>query len=74
MMSSNKKELIGNFEVSDSGVVTRREVLLMGAMAAGTLVAAAPGIAAQAASGTAAAAAPGGQPYVARDFSHLIGK
>lgn len=71
-MSANNKELIGNFEIADDGVITRREVLLMGAMAAGTLVAAAPVLANPTVS-AAQTAAPGAA-YVARDFSDLIGK
>lgn len=69
-MSSN--EQIGNYEVTKDGVKTRREVLLMGAVAASTL-ASLSGVA-QAASTPAAAApaAPSGKdPYVAKDFSAL---
>jgi Fe-Mn family superoxide dismutase len=32
---TKEREIVGNYEVSDKGVMTRREVLLMGAMAAG---------------------------------------
>lgn len=67
-MSSNDKELIGNYEVTKAGVVTRREVLLMGAMAAasGSLIAGSqnPAKAAD------APAAPAGA-YKARDFKTL---
>jgi superoxide dismutase, Fe-Mn family len=70
-MSSNK-ETIGNYELAGDDVVTRREVLLMGAMAAGTLVAGAPVIAQPAIA--AATAAPGDKIYVAKDFSGLLGK
>jgi Fe-Mn family superoxide dismutase len=68
-MTSNH-EIIGNYEVGERDVITRREVLIMGAMAAGGLVAA----------GTSAVAAPtigvaqtatGPQAYVAKDFSKL---
>ena len=41
-MTSGKRDIIGNFEVLEDEVVTRREVLLMGALAAGSLVAALP--------------------------------
>jgi superoxide dismutase, Fe-Mn family len=70
-MSSNDKELIGNYEVTKSGVVTRREVLLMGAMAAasGSLIAGAQN---QAQAADAPAAAPSGA-YKARDFKALAG-
>jgi Fe-Mn family superoxide dismutase len=65
-MTSEKRNLIGNFEVVDNEVVTRREVLLMGALAAGSLVAAAPVVAQ-----TTAAALPTTDPYVAKDYSVL---
>lgn len=70
-MASKDRELIGNYEVTKEGVVTRREVLLMGAMAAGSVVtasAATPVIAAEAA-GKAAS-----DPYKAKDFESLCGK
>jgi len=67
-MSSN--EQIGNYEVTKAGIVTRREVLLMGAVAASTLAGVAGAV--QAATPVAAAAAPSGKdPYVAKDFSAL---
>lgn len=65
-MTSEKRNLIGNFEVVDNEVVTRREVLLMGALAAGSLVASAPAI-----GQTTAAALSSTDPYVAKDFSSL---
>ncbi|MDR3611972.1 MAG: Fe-Mn family superoxide dismutase [Candidatus Obscuribacterales bacterium] len=71
-MTSKDREIVGNYEVSDQGIMTRREVLMMGAMAAGGLLsaapamAAAPGVAAAAATGQAASAI-----YVAKDFSNL---
>jgi superoxide dismutase, Fe-Mn family len=69
-MSSN--EQIGNYEVTKEGVVTRREVLIMGAVAAGSLASLAGG---QAGAQTMAAATGGGkEPYVAKDFSHLVDK
>jgi Fe-Mn family superoxide dismutase len=69
-MSSN--EQIGNYEVTKEGVVTRREVLLMGAVAAGSLATIG---AAHAAGPAVAVAAPNSKdPYVAKDFSGLVGK
>jgi Fe-Mn family superoxide dismutase len=65
-MTSDKRNLIGNFEVVEDEVVTRREVLLMGALAAGTIIAAQPSQAQ-----TTAAALSGAEPYVAKDFSRL---
>jgi Fe-Mn family superoxide dismutase len=67
---TKEREIVGNYEVSDKGVMTRREVLLMGAMAAGSLVAAAPVLAAGTTS--AAAATKPNEPYVAKDFSALV--
>ena len=67
---TKEREIVGNYEVSDHGVMTRREMLLMGAMAAGSLVAAAPALAAD-------AAAPAGKsasPYAEKDFSALVKK
>jgi len=69
-MSSNEK--IGNYELTREGVVTRREVLLMGAVAAGPL--ATIGAAQAAGPAVAAAGATGKDPYVAKDFSGLVGK
>jgi Fe-Mn family superoxide dismutase len=68
---TKEREIVGNYEVSDKGVMTRREVLLMGAMAAGSLVAAAPAIAAGTTS-AASTAVKASEPYVARDFSALV--
>lgn len=69
---SKKHELIGNYEVGEQDVMTRREVLIMGAIAAGGLVAAAPANAAPTA--TVVQAAASADPYVAKDFSRLVGK
>ena len=78
-MTSDNKEVVGNYEVSEGKLKTRREVLLMGALAAGGVVAAAgTQVAAQ-------SAAPGGTPVAlapastvgsvaAKDFSNLIKK
>jgi Fe-Mn family superoxide dismutase len=74
-MTSKKPELIGNFEVSEGKLTTRREVLLMGALAAGTVMTAG---AARGETVTAAASAPASThasgSYVAKDFNHLIEK
>jgi Fe-Mn family superoxide dismutase len=69
---TKEHEIVGNYEVSEKGVLTRREVLLMGAMAAGSLVAATPAIA----SGSSAAVTTmkASEPYVAKDFSALVEK
>ncbi len=71
MEGKSDKEIIGNYELSKAGLLTRREVLTMGAVAAaGALVAPA-----FAAAGTPAApASSAGEPYVAKDFSGLQGK
>lgn len=71
MPDKSEKEIIGNYELSKAGLLTRREVLTMGAVAAaGALVA--PAIAAT--GGQAAPAASSGDAYVAKDFSSLQGK
>jgi Fe-Mn family superoxide dismutase len=69
-MSNNEK--IGNYEVTKEGIVTRREVLIMGAVAAGSL--ASIGSAQAAGPAVAAANVTGKDPYVAKDFSALAGK
>ncbi len=68
-MSSKDKELIGNYEVGKEGILTRREVLLMGAMTAGSMVAgsAAPALAAK----ESAKDKSGDGPYKAKDFEGL---
>lgn len=68
-MSAKDHETIGNFEVVGDEAVTRREVLLMGALAAGGLVATG---AAQAEPAAQAAPAGGAEVYIAKDFSHLV--
>lgn len=71
-MTSNH-EIVGNYEVKDGDAITRREVLIMGAIAAGGLITGAPALAAPATT-IAQAATPGGaKPYVAKDFSKLVG-
>ena len=70
-MTSRDKEVIGNYEVTKDGVVSRREVLLMSAMAAaGGIVSAQPAIAATTKQAE-KAKAPADGPYVARDFGSL---
>lgn len=69
---TSKHEIIGNYEVGERDVMTRREVLIMGAIAAGGLVSAAPALAVPAVGAVAAATGPA--PYVAKDFSRLVGK
>lgn len=73
---SSQREIIGNYEITKEGVKTRREVLLMGAMAAaGGLVAAnaleAKGKDSAVAAASGAPAGSSGVPYVARDFAGL---
>jgi Fe-Mn family superoxide dismutase len=73
-MTSNK-EVIGNFEVEEGKLKTRREVLLMGALAAGGVLATAGAQAKDvvAANVTPAMVAKTG-PVVAKDYSHLVTK
>jgi Fe-Mn family superoxide dismutase len=75
-MTTEKREVIGNFEISEGRLKTRREVLLMGALAAGSAVV---GQAAQAApsvpqSAVSLAAFHPAQPVMAKDFTHLVTK
>lgn len=75
-MTTEKRDIIGNYEVVDGKVTTRREVLLMGALAAGGLMTVA---GAQAADAVKQAAVPGGVAAVAgeikeKDFSALLSK
>ncbi len=67
-MSAIDHETIGNFEVVGDEAFTRREVLLMGALAAGSLVTAG----AASAEPVAAATTGSAEAYVARDFGHLV--
>jgi len=69
-MSAKDRETVGNFEVVGDEVITRREVLLMGAIAAGGLVAITPAKAADQAA--VASASPSGDLYTAKDFGHLV--
>lgn len=61
---SKNHELVGNFEVVEGEFVTRREVLLMGALAAGTVIGTDSAIANPAIA----------EPYKAREFSELVNK
>ncbi len=72
-MSAKDCETIGNFEVIGDEVVTRREVLLMGAIAAGGLVAIAPVKAGESPT-VATASPPAGDLYTVKDFSQLASK
>jgi Fe-Mn family superoxide dismutase len=67
----SKHEIIGNYEVGERDVITRREVLMMGAIAAGGLVAGSAALAAPAVG--VVQAATGSAAYVAKDFSRIIG-
>lgn len=72
-MTTDKREVIGNYEVVEGKLKTRREVLLMGALAAGGALVAS---GAKASADTVAAALPGtaAGTYKAKDFSSLISK
>src|SRR5262245_11536503 len=68
-MRTKNSELIGNFEVTKDGIFTRREMLMMGALAAGSLAAG------DHAADAAVTTPPlGSEPYAAKDFSELTGK
>jgi Fe-Mn family superoxide dismutase len=71
-MSSSQHEIIGNYEVLGKDVLTRREALLIGAVAAGNILAAKPAnaVAQSASQGTAAASA-AASACIAKDFSKL---
>ncbi len=69
-MSEKQNENLGNFELSKQGVVTRRDVLMMGAVAATSLST----NALSAAAAPAAAAVVTKDPYTAKDFSALVTK
>jgi superoxide dismutase, Fe-Mn family len=70
-MTSKDRNIIGNFEVSEGEVKTRREVLVMGALAAGTIVSSG---AALAQGNAIAAVTKSATPYEAKDFSALAAK
>jgi superoxide dismutase, Fe-Mn family len=72
VMTERDTELVGNFEINKDGMVTRREVLLMGALAAGTVAAASSGVEARTVSALQTASP--AEPYALRDFTELAGK
>ncbi len=67
--NKGSSEAIGNYEVSRDGLKTRREVLMMGAVAAAGL-----GVAGMAAQAAPAVAPASKELYTARDFSGLVAK
>jgi Fe-Mn family superoxide dismutase len=67
-MTTEKREIIGNYEISEGKLTTRREVLLMGALAAGAVI----GSGVSAAAAETKAAEGGG--IKEKDFSHLLSK
>ena len=69
-MTTKKNEVIGNYEISEGKLTTRREVLLMGALAAGSVL----GTAAVSAATEAPKAAPVAGEIVEKDFSSLLSK
>lgn len=70
-MTTEKREIIGNYEVSEGKLTTRREVLLMGALAAGAVI----GSSAAASAATDSKAAGGGSGEIKeKDFSGLLNK
>ena len=58
-MSLNEKELVGNFELTKQGVITRREVLMMGAVAATSIASVNAAVAATTAAASSSVAARG---------------
>lgn len=80
-MTSKNPEVIGNFEVVEGKLRTRREVLLMGALAATGAIASSAVLGAKAdaqteskAAGVISGAPAGGKSYTAKDFSSLVSK
>ncbi len=67
-MTTEKREIIGNYEISEGKLTTRREVLMMGALAAGAVI----GSSAVSAAAETKTAAPG--EILEKDFSALAGK
>jgi superoxide dismutase, Fe-Mn family len=67
-MTTGKREIIGNYEISEGKLTTRREVLLMGALAAGAAL----GSQAVLAAPETGTAAPG--EIKVKDYSHLLSK
>lgn len=77
-MTSDKNEVIGNFEVVEGKLKTRREVLLMGALAAGGMLATTAANAAETKEAVAASVTPlmvaKASPLIAKDYSGLTTK
>jgi superoxide dismutase, Fe-Mn family len=71
-MTTRDSESIGNFVADEDGILTRREVLLMGAIAAGSVVASSQAVSARTVSALQTASPT--EPYVVRDFSELAQK
>ena len=67
-MTTEKREIIGNYEISEGKLTTRREVLMMGALAAGAVI----GSSAVSAAAETKTAAPG--EILEKDFSALAAK
>lgn len=71
-MTTEKREIIGNFEVREGKLSSRREILLMSAMAAGAVIGASATSASAAADTAKAVCVPG--EIKERDFSALLNK
>lgn len=69
-MTTEKNDVIGNYEISEGKLTTRREVLLMGALAAGSVL----GSAASAATDATAKTKPVAGEIQEKDFSALLTK
>jgi superoxide dismutase, Fe-Mn family len=68
-MTTDRREVIGNYEVSEGKLTSRREVLLMGALAAGAAIGSSAVLAAPEGAGGAAAT-----PIKEKDYSFLVSK
>lgn len=78
-MTSEKKEVIGNFEIVEGKLKTRREVLLMGALAAGGVIATKAADAAESkkravSNSVTPVMVAKASPVVAKDYSNLLTK
>lgn len=73
-MTREKREIIGNYELSENRLTTRREVLLMGALAAGAAMGSASTAATAAGTAVDAAKTPVVGEIREKDFSALISK
>lgn len=73
-MTSNNKDVIGNFEVENGQLKTRREVLLMGALAAAGGIATTAAQAQNQVAAVSPAALTKPSPVVAKDYSYLVAK